>query len=348
MNWEEFNSTYRIICILISIILTFYWSCKYAKNEDTSLVSYTLYAKSETKDRYPVLSFCFKKPFIKDKLEEYGINEETDYLDFLEGKSFSADFVNLPYDNMTLQLKNYLIGYYVYYVNGTESNLSASEGKDLFQIHTSYSGFIHQRFFKCFSFNLKMTQRIRTISLRIKKGIFQNISRAEYYSFITLIHYPNQFLRSSGSIRRVWNDRKNYTADYSMWFTVHGMEVINRRNTKVNSCIENWKNYDSALLEDHTISVGCRAPYQLLLNSSIPLCRTREQMKLVKLGPDQNEEIGFQYPCRSVEKIEYSYVDHELDAGIWSGQGNFWIELSFTYQRFREITQSRYLKKNNS
>ena len=64
-------------------------------------------------------------------------------------------------------------------------------------------------------------------------------------------------------------------------------------------------------------------------------------MKVAKLGPDQYEEIGFRSPCRSVEKIEYSYVDHELDAGIWSGQGNFWIELSFTYQRFREITQSR-------
>ena len=123
---------------------------------------------------------------------------------------------------------------------------------------------------------------------------------------------------------------------------------INRRNKRSNPCIENWKNYDSVMLENHTLNVGCRAPYQLHLNLSIPLCRTREQMKLVKLGPDQNEEIGFQYPCRSVEKIEYSYVDHELDAGIWSGQGNFWIELSFTYQRFREITQSRYLKKNNS
>ena len=218
------------------------------------------------------------------------------------------------------------------------------QGKDLFQISTSYSGFVHQRFFKCLSFNLKMVQRIRTISLRVKQGIFQNISRAEYYSFITLIHYPNQFLRSSGSIRRVWNGRKNYTDDYSMWFTVHGMEVINRRNTKLNPCIENWKNYDYSLLENHTMNVGCRAPYQLHLNSSIPFCRTREQMKLVKLGPDQNEEIGFQPPCRSVEKIEYSYVDNELEASIWSGQGNFWIELIFTYQRFREITQSRLVE----
>ena len=341
MNWEEFNTAHKIICILISIILTFNWSCKYLENEDTSLVSYTLYAKSEAKDKYPVLSFCFRNPFIKEKLEEFGMNNENDYLNFLEGKSFFANFSNIPYDDITLQLNDYLIGYYVYYVNGTERLLSASKGKELFQISTSYNGFVHQRFFKCFSFNLKMIQRIRMISLWVRQSIFQNISRAEYYSFISLIHYPNQFLRSSGSIRRAWNDRINYAAGYSMWFTVHGMEVINRRNKKSDPCLENWKNYDSVMLENHTVNVGCRAPYQLHLNSSIPLCRTREQMNLVKLGPDQNEEIGLQPPCRSMEKIEYSYVDHESTNNTLSRKGTFWIELAFTDQRFREITQLR-------
>ena len=341
MNWKEFITTYKLICILISIILSFYWSYKYSKDEDTSLVSYTLYTKSAAKDEYPVLSFCFRNPFLKDKLKEYSVNDEKEYLEFLEGKSFPANFSKIPYDEITLKLENYLIGYYVYFVNGTERNLSASEGKHFFRTSTSYNGFIHQRFFKCFSFKLKKTQRIRILSLRLKQDIFQNHSRAEYYSFVTLIHYPNQLLRSSGSIKRVWNDRKNNTAEYSMWFTVNGIEVTNRRNTKSNSCIENWRNYDSELLENHLTNVECKAPYQKLVNSSIPTCENMEDMKLVKLGPDQHEEIGLEPPCRSVEKIEYSFVDHELNASIWSGQGNFWIELIFTYQRFREITQSR-------
>ena len=243
-----------------------------------------------------------------------------------------------------MKLKDYLIGYYVYYVNGTERNLSALEGKDFFRTSTSYNGFIHQRFFKCFSFQLKMTQRIRIISLRIKQDIFQNHSRAEYYSFITLIHYPNQLLRSSGSMKRAWKDRKNNNVEYSMWFTVNGMEVVNRRNTKHTPCIENWKNYDSELLQRHVSDIGCKSPYQSSINSSVPLCNNKTGMLRAKLGPDQHEEIGLQPPCRSVEKIEYSYVEHELNASVWSGQGNFWIELIFTYQRFREITQSRLVK----
>ena len=263
MKWEEFNTTYKIVCVVISIILTLYWSCKYAKDEDTSLVRYTQYAASKTKDEYPILSFCLKNPFLKEKLKEFGVDGEEEYLEFLEGNVFNSSFMKIPYDDITLKLSDYLIGYYIYYVNGTETNLSASEGKRFFRISTSFNGFIHQRFFKCFSFKLRLKQKIRIISLRIKQEIFQNHSRAEYYSFITLLHYPNQLLRSSGSMKRVWNDRKNDPSEYSMWFTVHGMEVVNRRNTKSNPCIENWKNYDSTLLEHHAIKVGCRAPYQL-------------------------------------------------------------------------------------
>ena len=126
-----------------------------------------------------------------------------------------------------------------------------------------------------------------------------------------------------------------------MWFTVHGMEVINRRNTKSNPCIENWKNYDDEILKKHLCNVKCKTPYQQEINASVSLCKSKKGMQLAKMGPDQHEDFGLQPPCHSIEKIEYSYVDHELDASIWSGEGNFWVELIFTYQRFREVTQSR-------
>ena len=109
MKWEEFNTTYKLVCVVISIILTLYWSCKYAKDEDTSLVRYTQYAASETKDEYPVLSFCLKNPFLKEKLKEFGVNGEEEYLEFLEGKTFNSSFMKIPYDNITLKLSDYLI-----------------------------------------------------------------------------------------------------------------------------------------------------------------------------------------------------------------------------------------------
>ena len=303
MNWKKFIIFNKIICVVISIILTFYWSYKYSKNEDTSLLNYKWYAESAAKDEYPVLSFCFRNPFLKDKLKEFGVTDERKYLEFLEGKTFPSNFSSIPYDDITLQLENYLIGYYLYFVNGTERNLTVLEGRNFVETSTSYNGFIQQRFFKCFSFKLKKIQRIRTLALRLKQDIFQNHSRAAYYFFVTLIHYPNQLLRSFGSIKRIWNDRRNNTAEYAMWFTVNGMEVTNRRNKKSSSCIENWKNYDNILLENHVTNVGCNAPYQKYINTTIPTCENREDMKLVKLGPDQDEEVGLQPPCRSVEKI---------------------------------------------
>ena len=64
-------------------------------------------------------------------------------------------------------------------------------------------------------------------------------------------------------------------------------------------------------------------------------------MQQVNLGPDTYEESGLLPPCRSVEKIEYSYIEHELNDSIWSGTGHVWLEMIFTGQRFREITQVR-------
>ena len=68
---------------------------------------------------------------------------------------------------------------------------------------------------------------------------------------------------------------------------------------------------------------------------------TKNQINQVNLGPDTYEESGLQPPCRSVEKIEYSFVEHELSDSIWSGTGHVWLDLTFTGQRFREITQIR-------
>ena len=101
MNWKEFTTTYKIFCVLISIALTWYWSCKYSKDEDTSLVSYTLYTQSKTIDEYPVLSFCFINPFLKERLKEYGIFDETKYLEFLEGNHFLPSFTKIPYENIS-------------------------------------------------------------------------------------------------------------------------------------------------------------------------------------------------------------------------------------------------------
>ena len=344
-NISTFNIFFKTICIIIAVFLTVYWSYEFFKNEDTSFVEYTKYLESD-KDIYPVLSFCFQNPFNETKLQKYNVTKD-DYIEFLKGTRgyFSSKFLEVPYDDITLQVDDHItkhFGYYKYFINGTEKNMTSEEGRNVFEVSTSYNGFIHQRFFKCFSLESKSKERIRMASLGLSQDIFKQHSRAKYYSFITLFHYPQQLLRSSGTMRRVWKDRKD-DSEFSMWFTLTGMDVMNRRHKQDNTCISNWRDYDNELLEKHIRELNCTVPYHPKFNFSghSPCQNELNMQKAAMFGPDQYEEFGLEPPCRSVEKIEFTYVEHELDASPWNGKGHFWIELIILDQRFRETTQSR-------
>ena len=344
-GWKAFNIFFKSLCFLIALTLTVYWSYKFLKNDDKSVVQYSKYLESDN-NPYPVLSFCYQNPFIESKLQVYNVTKD-EYLNFLKGETgyFSNKYLNIPYDDITLDVHDYItkhFGYYKYFINGTEKNMTSKEGLSLFEISNSYNGFIHQRFFKCFSFASKSKERIRMASLGLSQDIFKEHSRTSYYSFITLFHYPHQFLRSSGTMRRVWKERKD-NSEFSMWFTLTGMDVMNRRNKRHDTCITNWRDYDNEMLKRHIYNLNCSAPYHpTFVTSNRLACHNESDMqKASKFGPDQYEQFGLEPPCRSVEKIQYTYVEHELDASSWSGKGHFWIEMIFLDQRFRETTQSR-------
>jgi hypothetical protein len=86
--WKVFSVSFTIVCILTSLALTTYETIKYSKNEDMSLVGESFYLETQkdeikTKNIYPVLSFCFENPFLKEKLKKR-INMRF-YLQYLEG-----------------------------------------------------------------------------------------------------------------------------------------------------------------------------------------------------------------------------------------------------------------------
>ena len=194
---------FKFICSLLAIVLVVDVFYKFSKNEDISLLKYTSYLKTEN-DYYPVISFCFKNPFLTEKLEKYGADEAT-YLHFLEGKNISDEMLEIEYDQVTIDVNDYLVEYYILWVNGTDEYFPASSegGRRHFEILASFNGFINRRFFKCFSTNHHAKQLRRVLSVKLHQGIFQNKSRASYYSFLTLLHYPRQVLRSLGTLRRV-------------------------------------------------------------------------------------------------------------------------------------------------
>ena len=97
------------------------------------------------------------------------------------------------------------------------------------------------------------------------------------------------------------------------------------------------------LKKKHIKELNCTVPYHPKFNflGHSPCQNELYMQKAAMFGPDQYEEFGLEPPCRSVEKIEFTYVEHELDGSPWNGKGHFWIELIILDQRFRETTQSR-------
>ena len=142
------------------------------------------------------------------------------------------------------------------------------------------------------------------MSLHLDRGIFENGIRPRLAKFAVLFHYPNQILDSINTIIRQWNVKKK-EQHYYMDFNVLGMNVLGHRyKPKLDNCIHNWRNYDPIMQEKHIRKVGCKAPYQNTVHD-FPICDSREKMKQT-LYPIETGHIS---PCRTIEKIDYQYIE---------------------------------------
>ena len=116
-----------------------------------------------------------------------------------------------------------------------------------------------------------------------------------------------------------------------------------RRNKRDYPCLEDWKNYDDNIMEDHLKSVGCRTPYQKSQNN-ISVCSTKAKMEQAVFSMDKNQLSNHYLPCRTTENIQYNYKEME-----WCLKNNcsketrdvFSIGMTVFNRRFKEITQTK-------
>lgn len=105
------HTAFSIICVVATICMVGYWCYKYSLDSDTIGLNYKQYFHT-AEDTFPVLSMCFLDPFLKEKLEQNqaGINIST-YKKFLFGEIEDPRFTNIDYDNVTVNLKDYIRRY---------------------------------------------------------------------------------------------------------------------------------------------------------------------------------------------------------------------------------------------
>ena len=334
-HWKCFVVIYDIACWTTTTCIIFYWIYLFSLDEDLTVMDYKSYESTNSSE--PMLSLCFKNPFNKTKLKLTSpeINE-TSYLEFLNGTSFNKEMWQHDYTNITFDISEYVVKYWLEWRNGTTDVTNKLHNTNLFR--STFSGFWRHRFYKCYGIQMPDDENFQSIAILLKNDVFSAKIRPNVYDFFTLLHYPNQLLRSMRTIRYSWPMRTANTT-YEMDFTVSGVEIIKRRNKNTQPCNPDWKIHDEIVQRKHSETVGCRAPYQEL-GPKIKLCSTKEEMIKAKFAL-RFDEYGNDPPCKAMESVTYSYREKELLNTKWDGNDNFWISNYIRNPNFKEILQTR-------
>ena len=118
-----FMTSFALLCTITTMALGSYWIFQYTLNEDLSVVYYKEYLETND-DVFPTVSLCLGNPFLKKKLDEYGFNE-TSYLAFLRGESFTKEMLNINFSYVTTDITDYINGYQLDFNNGTRIHFSS-------------------------------------------------------------------------------------------------------------------------------------------------------------------------------------------------------------------------------
>jgi hypothetical protein len=179
---------------------------------------------------------------------------------------------------------------------------------------------------------------LQTFAALLKSDIFPSKKRPPYSDFFTLLHYPNHLTSSLRNVRYSWKKRAENDT-YGMIFEINEVEIIKSRNRNKRPCSQNGNDYDDVVRRKHSEKVGCRAPYQDP-NIETKICTTMQEIEKAKFEL-RFDEYGNIPPCKTMEKISYSYKEIEYSNTKWENNGTFWISIRIRNPKFKEIVQIR-------
>ena len=337
------SSVFNFVCVTVTLTMVGYWCYEYFKDNDLSLVDYTKFGNVQ--DAYPVMSMCFDSPFVDEKLKQIHPDlNRSHYLKFLKGEIYDAELRNIDYDNVTLNILDYIGDYIVHWRNGSKIVYNMSNSVLRKPPRVIYSGFLNGYITKCFTIEIrnKHMQQVKGVYYSYKQqifGIYPNGSRPTDGSFGTIFHIPSQFLLSMQTARYGWPER-NGKSGYYMSFTINVMEVLRRRNKRKDPCTSNWRGFDQFVMDHILAKVGCRAPYQTQYRTDLPICTGREKMKesLFAFDAARSFTAEFTQPCVAMTNIQDHYT--EVDT-LLIGKGEWFGTLIIFPDHLRYIRQSK-------
>ena len=344
----ESSNIFRVLfkgaCFVAAVTMVCYWMYEFAINdEDLSLVEYKTF--HETDVMLPEVSLCIENPFIQKRLEDINTTISiSTYLEFLKGDIFDEQMKDIDYDNVTFSLSDYLLDSTIGWNNGsfltyTSENDTVNKGT-----YTTYNGFLHGKFVKCFA--SKLNNQYKGYFhwfqiLYIQNNFLNGLTSSSGNGLFVVLHYPKQFLLSTKNVKFFSKTRANSRVSFIMSFYLKDMEILNRRNKRKEQCILEWECYDDLVLERHFDMIGCRAPYQQS-SKELPICNTKENMrKAMYLTSISHTGKHPPPPCQVMSRLNFDYEEFDLGQHVKKNRGQFFGLQYHIPDQFKLIKQSK-------
>jgi hypothetical protein len=182
---KMFMYCFTLFCALLTVSFVVYWFYQFTLNEDLSVVKYKEFQRNNDKIFHTV-SLCLGNPFLKEKLDEYGVDETT-YLAFLEGNAFSNEMMNINFSRVTIDIVDYIKGYNIRFKNDTSIVFDAGltlQQKEMLTF-PSFIGFSGSagRFYKCFALQIPDVIDLYQFNILLSNHVFEKGIRPAKHFF---------------------------------------------------------------------------------------------------------------------------------------------------------------------
>ena len=309
-----------LLCTFATIALTIQSFFTFYENEDATVVSYKPYLANKN-DITPSSSICITAGFEEKKLKSYR-NDITlaNYSDFLGGRIWDASMLNIDYQEVRINPRDYILGYKILYKDTSKvatlyRNDSTKNEDDIFlpEIRLSMCGMV------CFGIDIPLSREIMATSIMLKSNIFHNGIRPSYMDPLdnkrglgVVLHYPYQIYRATWW-KNFWPTRsQNSSKTYKVSFDVRGMEGLRLRDKPQQTCKDGFPNYDEDVLKEILAKQECRPPY-----ATAPqiLCSNQSALKSIRSKlVDHWKGVNFRHlPCNGMEKVNYEVSERDLE-----------------------------------
>lgn len=318
---------FNLACFSVAFGMSMYWIYKFSKDEDLTNVDFKPLTSSLSEGEFPMISICFRNPFIASKLKEYDASlAQDDYVQILKGERPYNGSRKIDFEDVSIDLAKFYLADAIWFRNGTTIDGFHPNLLNMLP-RATWAGFFGTWFMKCFGLTVN----------------FSNVAYAEYHFNSSLLfrgiqtepiiifpHLPNKcFVKGDIEAKVILKNRIKDT-EYEFHALLNRIEIVKRRNKISDPCITDDLNYDQTVLSSHLSKIGCKAPYQYT-NKSWKICNAPEDIKAANIDAILRNDIL--NACKSAETFTFTYEEEKVN-----DRGSDWFHITVVFpDRVKEI-----------